>query len=482
MEKLSRALTGLMLALFALTLALALALAAQESLNRHDLIAALLAAVCLFTGILALRRRPGPGALERLGAGKAALVLSLGFLALNGAWLLYAQITPVGDYGRFWEDAVSLARFGRLEGDAALYDALYPHILGYAGFLGLLLRLFGEHLAVAETANLLLSLGIGLALYAACLRIFDLRAACGAFLLWTLCPSKLLYNALVLSEPLYSCLLLAFTLLLIGSERERRLWAMALLGALAGLLLRGVNVSRPIAAVPLIALGIWILFLRGRDLKQGRSWLRWGLFLALLLAVYLPTGRLWDAHVQQVTGFEPAGIPGYNIYVGFNEDTRGMYSDEDMATFGRVLSEQAHGEPKAGQQAMFGLAKERIRGLGAKLPRLILSKWKVFLGDDQTAVTFNWTTMPAGVRRVAAILCNSYYYTLLLLALAGAWGLWRRREQGSVLTVPLYVLGLTLAQMLVEVAGRYHYSIIPMLALLAACAGRPIPRPDEKEG
>lgn len=31
---------------------------------------------------------------------------------------------------------------------------------------------------------------------------------------------------------------------------------------------------------------------------------------------------------------------------------------------------------------------------------------------------------------------------------------------------PLYILGLTLAQMLVEVAGRYHYSMIPMLLLL----------------
>jgi len=34
------------------------------------------------------------------------------------------------------------------------------------------------------------------------------------------------------------------------------------------------------------------------------------------------------------------------------------------------------------------------------------------------------------------------------------------------LLAPLYILGLTLAQMLVEVAGRYHYSMIPMLLLL----------------
>ena len=36
--------------------------------------------------------------------------------------------------------------------------------------------------------------------------------------------------------------------------------------------------------------------------------------------------------------------------------------------------------------------------------------------------------------------------------------------------LPLYVLGLTLAHMLVEVANRYHYSVIPMLIIFAALA------------
>ena len=472
MEKLSRALTGLMLALFALTLALALALAAQESLSRHELIPALLLGAGLCAGLLLLwRKRSCPTLLERWGRDKTALLLSLAFLLLNGAWLLYARVIPAGDYGRFWEDAVSLSQTGRLEGLPALYDALYPHILGYASFLGLLLRLFGSSVSVAEWANLLLSLGVGLCLFYACEKRFGLNTGARAFLLWTLCPSKLLYNALVLSEPLYTCLLLSFTLLLFSGMGEERPWVMGLLGALSGLLLRGMNMARPIAAVPIIALGIWILFLRGKDLSKGRSWLRWGLFFLLLLAIYLPTGKLWDAHVQTVTGYEPAGVPGYNIYVGFNEDTRGRYFDEDMVTFGNVLNGEAEGDPGLAQQGMLRLAKERIRSLGGRLPRLLLSKWKVFLGDDQAAVIFTESVLSPEAQRFLTLCCNTFYYGLLLLALAGAWNLWRMREQGSVLTAPLYVLGLTLAQMLVEVAGRYHYSVIPMLVLLAACAG-----------
>ena len=63
--------------------------------------------------------------------------------------------------------------------------------------------------------------------------------------------------------------------------------------------------------------------------------------------------------------------------------------------------------------------------------------------------------------------CNSFYYGIVLLSLAGAVQLWRRGAGSAALLAPLYVLGLTSAQMLVEVAGRYHYSLIPMLVLVA---------------
>ena len=42
------------------------------------------------------------------------------------------------------------------------------------------------------------------------------------------------------------------------------------------------------------------------------------------------------------------------------------------------------------------------------------------------------------------------------------------RALGAGLLLPLFFLGLTLAHMLVEVANRYHYSLIPILAIFAA--------------
>ena len=39
-------------------------------------------------------------------------------------------------------------------------------------------------------------------------------------------------------------------------------------------------------------------------------------------------------------------------------------------------------------------------------------------------------------------------------------------HRSSVFILPLYVIGIICAQMLVEVAPRYHYSVIPFLIMI----------------
>ena len=80
--------------------------------------------------------------------------------------------------------------------------------------------------------------------------------------------------------------------------------------------------------------------------------------------------------------------------------------------------------------------------------------------------------------KLFALACNGFYYAALVVAGAGLVRLWRNRARSAVVLLPLYGLGLTCAQMLVEVAGRYHYSLIPVLLLLGQAAFFP-PVPTE---
>ncbi len=472
MEKVSRILSRLMLALFALLLAAALFLGTVANYQHKSYLAALAAALVLTLLLwLADRRKLLLPRLERIGAGRLALLLAALSLMLNLLWACTHPLQPGGDYATFWGAACALAKGEALPNPS--YVSLFPHIMGYAGFLSLFLRLLGCRLAVAVGLNIALSLLSGLLIFSLCLRWRGLRAAFFGGLLWALCPSGILFNTMVLSEPLYTCLLLAFLRLASGFDRRTRegrpprLWLWILGGALAGLLLWGVNIARPIAAVLLIALAIWILLLRGKDLKDRRSWLCWGLFFALLLAVCLPLGKLWNGYLTRRIGEEPPPLPGYNIYVGFNPETGGSYSEEDMAL---LLEYRARtGSAVRAQECMLQEARERIGSDELSFPRLFAQKLKTFLGHDEAGAYYTQEQLPELRFSLWSLLSNVFYYAAALLALLAVWRLLLRREHSLLLLVPLYFIGLTLAQMLVEVAARYHYSLIPMLIILAGC-------------
>lgn len=472
MVKSSQTLTRLMLGLFALLMAAALFFGAAVNWQHKSYMAALAAALVLVLLLLRFARWGSlDRGLERLGAARLALVLAALGLAVNLLWCVTHRVEPDGDYMTFWITALAQARDEALVN--RVFAGLFPHIMGYASFLSLFLRLLGSHLWVAVGVNLALTMLSGLLIFQLCLRWSGVRAAFFGGLLWALCPSAVMFNTMVLSEPYYTCLLLVYLYLISGLEKREaedaapRLWRWILGGMLGGVLLWAVNTARPIAPIILIATAIWILVLRGKGLTDRRAWLRWGLFFLWMLALYLPLGNLWDAYLTQRLGEEPAPVPGYNIYVGFNPDTQGSYSDEDIDLLFSYRNET--GSAVQAQQCMLQEAKGRITSGQIRFPQLFAAKIRTLLGNDEAGAYYTRAMIPDLHFSLWSMLSNVFYYFVAILAVLFAWQMGRQKEWRTLLLVPLYVIGLTLAQMLVEVAARYHYSILPMLVILAAC-------------
>ncbi len=180
----------------------------------------------------------------------------------NQSILIWRVRVPLaGDYSVFWGYANALAERTTVYGGR--YMALFPHIFGYADFLSWFIRLSGPQPMLAPVLNVLLTVCSGSFLYHLCLRWFHLPAATLVYLLWTLCPSQTIYNSLVLSEPLYTALILGVLSFLTETERSAALkgyplWMGVLSGTAGGVLLRWVNGVRPIAAILLIALLLWL--------------------------------------------------------------------------------------------------------------------------------------------------------------------------------------------------------------------------------
>lgn len=452
-------LTRIMLALALALLGAALLLGARQNGETAKAFGlAVLAAAVLWKGLPWLSRR-----LAVLGAVRVWIILTALCLVLKGAWVVLVRVPLSGDYATFWGYANWLAKLPVLNNGQ--YMALFPHIFGYSSFLSWFIRMFGSGELLAQWLNVALTALSGSFLFLLAKRWWGLAAGASAYLLWIICPSQTIYNSLVLSEPLYTAMLLGVLLLLTrwedGGKRP------ILLGAVAGLLLRWFNGVRPIALVVVIALLIWRFLLKPEGLVRREGRRLWLPALAVLLIAYLLTGPLWQAHLTRRIGEKPATTPGYSVLVGFNAQYSGQWNQEDSDLLFSFRDEPGATAQQAQEKAMEA-AKERITSGEISFLHLMKEKVRVFLGVDSACVGYASTVL----RHIdlLSLACNSFYYAAILLAAGGLIRLWRQRSRSLVLLLPLYVLGLTSAQMLVEVAGRYHYSVIPVLLLLEQAA------------
>ena len=229
---------------------------------------------------------------------------------------------------------------------------------------------------LAPVLNVVLTLISGLCIYILCLRWLELKAAAAAFFLWSICPSKLMYNAMVMSEPLYTCLILLFLLLLSLAldrklHRRLRLLAAIPLGLACGALLLAVNVTRPVAVILFVAFFIWALLLRGRQLKELKGWLVLAAFTLSMFGAYSYCDRQWFRWEYLHIFEETSDIPAYNIYVGLIMDSLGSYSEEDMDT---LMNYRYQGGAVYAQEQMLEEVKERLSSGEINFPKAFFRK------------------------------------------------------------------------------------------------------------
>lgn len=475
MEKASDIFKKIMLGILLGVIFAAFALIVREGIVSHSYIIALvLGAVWAGALFWLVRRRQKQGKAPLVSAenaDRAALIIAAFCFVLNLVWVLVIRIEPFSDYDKYWQTAIALANGTEIED--AWYIAMYPHILGTASFLSVFVKIFGESVLMVSVLNVILTTISGLLIFYICLELSDTETAAVASVFWAICPCKLMLNSLVFSEPLYTCLILGLLLMFMHGHKairagERALWECIVEGSLLGFLLQCINIVRPIAGILLIALFIWFVFLRGEEFKLWTPNYHWLFWLLPFLFVYFSTGNLWTGHVENIVGMEPAAMPIYNIYVGFNEATQGQWSAEDMDLLFAYLS-QPGTTPSQAQESLIPLLMERL-GSGIDYLRLFSSKLIAFMGNDELGGYTYRFTRPELFVKLGMVIGNIFYYGVLLLAVYGLVRMFRMKLLSSALLLPLYVLGLTLAHMLVEVANRYHYSIIPMILIFAALA------------
>lgn len=455
LENISKALNLIMVIIFALIIAMG---PVFNILENKEFFNSFIYALILALGISCLLPR---FKLKKTRALTICIILSVLCFMVKFSWVYLVRIVPLADYETYFNYAKVLSE-NFLAPDR--YVALFPHIFGYSWFLSLFMKIFGTGELLVPLINVILSVISGVLIFRISYKLIDIRAAVFSYLLWIFCPSQTIYNSLVLSDLFYTTMILSFILIITELNLSSLIKKTALTGIFAGFILRLVNITRPIAAILVIAVFIWLFALKTREWISSDFRKKWNPFLIMLVLCYFATGPIWDNYITKRLLEEPASVPGYNIMVGFNMNSLGTWNLEDSTLLTNYSNEVNATAVWAQEQIMID-AKKHITSGNIDFPRLFKYKLMTFIGSDSSAVYYHRDVL-TDTKKPLEDLCNTFYYMVIILSLFSLPALGKYSRKTTMSVVLLYIIGLTLAQMLVEVAGRYHYSIIPMLILV----------------
>lgn len=427
------------------------------------------------------------------GAGFAVILLGLAFLLPKsvskrqekivviglillcfGIKLVAANIfhpTPVADYKTFYEMAQSLAESYHYTVNP-LYIALFPHVFGYSEFLSFFLKVFGTDITVVVGLNLILSVISMVCLYkiGKSLGGFSMAVICSV--LWIVFPSQSFWNSFILSEPLYTTELLLFWCLLLKMEETQKDTKKSVLFAVAaGVVLVLFQMSRTVGIIVIVAMLITLFMVEISSVTRKRV-----LLVLLIIAVFAMGNKLANWHVESRIGTSTGGFSWYHVCVGLEETSGGKWNEQDWnRVLGNVnrFSQEGYEHPALEAQKLEKLeAEQKVKKLSEPF-QLMKTKLKTLLGNDSSGIIihlkYSQVSLKAKTCEKIEFLTNSFYYMIVLLSiLAGI--LFFREKKGNVAFIFLYVIGLTMGHMLIEVQERYHYSILAGFLVAAAYA------------
>lgn len=398
------------------------------------------------------------------------------FLSLTGLCLLVKVMaanifhpTPVADYKTFYETAVSLAENYHYTVNP-LYIALFPHVFGYSEFLSLFFKLFGTTTTVAVVLNVGLSVLSMMCLYkiGKSLGGFSMAVVCSG--LWIVFPSQSLWNSFILSEPLYTTELLVFWCLILKMEEVQEQKKKSILCAvIAGAVLVLFQMSRTVGVIVIVALFITVFMVRISEINKKKA-----LLLLLTVAVFGVGNQLATHHVESRIGTATGGFSWYHVCVGLEESTGGKWNEQDWnQVLGNVNRFQQEGYEKPALEAQKEekrQAEQKLKNLSNPI-QLLKTKLKTLLGNDSSGIIihlkYSEVSLKGKTSEKIEFATNSFYYMLVTLSMLGAI-LFFKDPKGNIAFTLLYIIGLTMGHMLIEVQERYHYSIITFFLITAS--------------
>ena len=373
---------------------------------------------------------------------------------------------------RFWADclgyeelAVNWLKMGGYF-DGALPTATWPPL--YPFFLSRLYLIFGHEPQIGIFANILINLGICYLGYRVIKIVWGEKIARLAFVILIFFPSQILFINLLLTENLFTMLLLLSLFLFLrtktaDSNRLRsRAWVYVLT---AGIVLGLATLTRAVTLtfLPLL-IPMWMM--------QTGSYKTALKYFAIALVGLLIVVAPWIIRNHQKVGITAVSSNGgVNLYLGNNPGAGMGWIPPDPEIF--VLNDPAY--EAYNDSVGFALGAEYIKAHPLGFVRRGIMKVAYMFAIDVDAVHYD-LIRAAGEGKtdgyvIIAYIAQFYYILVLLLALLGFIVFILKRSVyfngGAYLLIATIIYWMAVHFVFFGF-GRFHFPIISMMAGLAA--------------
>ncbi|HXK34359.1 MAG TPA: glycosyltransferase family 39 protein [Dehalococcoidia bacterium] len=298
-------------------------------------------------------------------------------------------------------------------------------------------------------------------------RLLDRRVALVAGAIMAVFPSQVYYTGTVLSEPLFTFLLMAAMLVLFWSPWSRDGISYWRLGAV-GLILSAATMTRGITLMlPLVLLAVWLLYIRDKK----RALLQAAVLWAGIAVLIVP----WSIRnsVQFGTLVGPSTNLGDDLCIGNFLGANGAFTLEGPCFEGYEGMGPDEVEIERNRDGV-RIAVRDVLQHPVRMPKLIAQKayWLLYKDDDGLWAAESYGNdyfIPDFRREVLAFAANSAYYAVGALAILGSLAFMYGRD---VRRVALYASMLYILFLPLVFFGdpRFKFPAMPMVIVVAAFA------------
>jgi 4-amino-4-deoxy-L-arabinose transferase-like glycosyltransferase len=401
-------------------------------------------------------------------------------LAVRLAWVLYSHRVPVGLHDPVAYDALAK---GIIDGKGFAQPAAFiPHAPsepvptvptayfppGYPAVLAVVYAIFGHRVLWGEILNALLGAATVVITYELARRLLGHPVARVAGLLLAFWPNQVFYTGALLSEILFTFLLMSGLLVLLADPWPKDGINLKRL-AFAALFLGAATMVRPIVLiVPVVLLVYWLRVFPNRTRVLAQV----GVILLVFAAIIVP----WSVrNAVSMHAFVPISTNGGDDFcVGNHEGATGSFVFAGLCYEGYDdISNRTEKEIEAYREGIRRGA-EFIVNHPADEFGLIFEKAYFLVYRDDEGLYANESYgdnlfIEKEMRDYLSTAANAYYFVTVGWAALGLL-LWSRRRDprrtfflmmlGCLLVVPLAFFGDV----------RFHFPAVPLLCILAATA------------